>query len=212
MSSYHISDNGVANKCKAKTPESCKYSKESGTVQPHYKSKAEAQEAYEDQQKQDLMTKLAKDKNKKFEKVELPETIYAHPDGYEFQQNFDNAKTSAKQAETVRNLETVRNFRPKNAFDRDAILGKDSADFKKGIRNEIVKNEGDLNSPATEYNVHVLQNSDDKFSVWLLDEDQLFVGARHNVSADEGYDNVLDIYAEDRRNGHKRDESDQTEW
>lgn len=202
MSSYHISDNGVANKCKAKTPESCKYSKESGTVQPHYKSKAEAQEAYEDQQKQDLMTKLAKDKNKKFEKVELPETIYAHPDGYGFQKDFENAKTSAEQ------VQVVRNFQPTSGVNRNEVIGKDSADFNKNIRNEIVSNESNLNSPPIEYNVHVLQNADDEFSVWLLDEDQLFVGVRHNVSVDEGYDNVLDIYAEDRRNGHKRDESD----
>lgn len=204
MSSYHISDNGVANKCKAKTPESCKYSKDSGIVQPHYESKAEAQRAYEEQQKQDLMTKITNDKNKKFEKVKLPESIYIHPNGYAFQQDFNNAKTVANQAKIVKNFSSL------NGFDNDVVLGKDSKSFRQNIRNEIVDNNGDLNSPPIEYNVHVLQDADDKFSVWLLDEDQLFVGVRYNVPIDAGYDNVLDIYSEDRRNGHKRDASDRT--
>lgn len=48
MAQYHINpETGRAGQCKAKTPESCKFSVDSGTVVAHYDSKEDAKAAYE---------------------------------------------------------------------------------------------------------------------------------------------------------------------
>lgn len=67
MAKFHLTPKGQARACSAKTPESCKYSQEAGTVVEHYETKEEAQAAYEQQaaQKHGSTNSLTKKKRTK---------------------------------------------------------------------------------------------------------------------------------------------------
>lgn len=61
MSKYHINpETGRAGQCKAQSPESCKFSVESGTVIAHYETKDEAKAAYEKLNKNKTLNSVKK--------------------------------------------------------------------------------------------------------------------------------------------------------
>lgn len=63
MTQYHINpETGRAGQCKAKTPESCKFSIDSGTVVAHYETKDDAKAAYEKLNKNKTLNSVKKNK------------------------------------------------------------------------------------------------------------------------------------------------------
>lgn len=94
MSKFHLTPKGQARACSAKTPESCKYSQEAGTVVEHYETKAEAQAAYEQQAAQKHGNTNSLTKKKRTKPLTADETLasdYFDKNLAKFSQGFPEA-------------------------------------------------------------------------------------------------------------------------
>lgn len=94
MAKFHLTPKGQARACSAKTPESCKYSQEAGTVVEHYETKAEAQAVYEQQAAQKHGSTNSLTKKKRTKPLTADETIasdYFDKNLAKFSQGFPEA-------------------------------------------------------------------------------------------------------------------------
>lgn len=94
MAKFHLTPKGQARACSAKTPESCKYSQEAGTVVEHYETKEEAQAAYEKQTAEKLGSTNSLTKKKHTKTLTADETLaseYFDKNLAKFSQGFPEA-------------------------------------------------------------------------------------------------------------------------
>ena len=178
--SYHINFSNKVGRCTT-TPEKCPVS----NSENHFDNIEAANSANEKilSEKYDKIASFKKAK----QSLELSSSIYQHPKGYEFEQLMNNSKDDAEQ------LKHIKHFDYGDAG-KDLILGKQSSKINKDIRNKISEHMDESGYIPVEYSVSVVEDKDKSYSVYLEDEDGLFVQASHKVSADDAYDKAQEMY------------------
>jgi len=133
-----------------------------------------------------------------FKPINLPFEVVEHPKGYEFYKKMENSTTTDEQMKLVR-------FFDYGDVDRSMIIGKDTEDFTDKLEdkrneeyskylNDEMDESNETKIPYESYFV-AIQNENKKYTVWMLDEDGINLGAVHNTEPDNAYEQLREIWA-----------------
>lgn len=123
------------------------------------------------------------------ETIQLPQSVFTHPRGYDFYLAMEEAATPMEQ------LAVVKEYAG-DVVDPSILLGNGTR-----VAYEVFRDERDADNAApdfgilpVEYRIHLLQDADQNYVLWLLDEDGLYVGVRYGVPANMVFEKAREIY------------------
>lgn len=122
--------------------------------------------------------------------IKLPQSVFAHPRGYAFSLAMEAATTPMEQ------LAVVSEYK-RDVVDPSMLVGTDTHDVYKAFLDERDVDNAAPNYNGilpVEYHVHLLEDADGNYVVWLLDEDSLYVGVRYGVPAAEVFDKAREAF------------------
>lgn len=182
--SFHINLSNKVGRCTT-TPERCPVS----SSENHFDSVEEANAANEKilAEKYDRIKSFKKDKKRNSYSLELSDKIYQHPRGYDFEQLMNSSKDEAEQLKHVKNFDY-------GTVGPDLILGKQSHRVQQDIREKISQHQDEHGYIPVEYSVTVIEDKDETYSVYLADEDGIFIQASHKVGAENAYNSAQEMY------------------